>query len=184
MEWWTQYRTNLRSGIVPLGMLLISPLGLLGYMYFLEKTTGDPLIFLHTVEMFGDQRSSHLILLPQVFYRYVFKVLPNLTLYWPILFTTLLEIVVGVLFLVFLIVGFWRMRASYWVFLAGTYIIPTLSGSFSSMPRYVLIIFPAFVLFAYGVEKAPRLVKYLVFFFSYLGLLVASSLFFSGYWVS
>src|SRR5258708_5827313 len=46
-----------------LASILIAPLGLLIYMYYLFKKTGDALIFLHQITIFGEQRSSTLILL-------------------------------------------------------------------------------------------------------------------------
>src|SRR3989344_5630483 len=52
--------------------------GLAGYMWFLQRTTGDPLIFKNTIGLFGEQRSVEMVLLPQVFYRYFFKIIPNI----------------------------------------------------------------------------------------------------------
>src|SRR3989344_5885946 len=53
-------------------LTLTSPiLGLLIYSTYLWKTTGDPLFFLHSQWAFGAHRSSNLIFLPQVYYRYL-----------------------------------------------------------------------------------------------------------------
>lgn len=77
--------------------ILISPLGLLIYMNYLWKQTGDPLVFLHQVSIYGQQRSSTLVLLPQVLYRYVFEILPHVSYsYFPNVFTSYLEFLCGV----------------------------------------------------------------------------------------
>ncbi|PIZ68277.1 hypothetical protein COY12_00395, partial [Candidatus Roizmanbacteria bacterium CG_4_10_14_0_2_um_filter_33_96] len=53
---------------------LLAPLiGLFSYCFYLWKTTGDPFLFLTSQPVFGANRSSHLILLPQVYWRY-FKI--------------------------------------------------------------------------------------------------------------
>src|SRR5258708_1463259 len=98
------------------------------------------------------------ILLPQVIYRYVFKILPHVTYYYfPNVFTTYLEFIIGILFLVLIIYGFWKLRISYSIYALLVYLVPTLAGSFSSMPRYVLVVFPVFILVALLDRKSTRL---------------------------
>ncbi|MBU0845989.1 hypothetical protein KKH23_02175 [Patescibacteria group bacterium] len=170
--------------LVALGILL-SVFGIFAYMIYLNKVTGDPLEFFHNVSIFGQQRSSSLVLLPQVFYRYFFKILPNISYsYFPIVFVTYLEIVTALMFLVLTIASFFRLRLSYAFYLAVGYIIPTLSGSFSSFHRYVLILFPAFILSAIWLSKRKKWVKVIIFSILILGLLVATSLFTRGFWVA
>ncbi len=167
------------------GGLLLIPFGILGYMYFLKSQTGDPLEFLHSVEIFGQQRSSTFIVLPQVFYRYVFKVLPNINYdYLPVVFTTYLEFIVALVFTAAVAFSLFRQRISYAVYSLFAFVIPTLSGSFSSLPRYVLVIFPIFILFSDILEKQKKFVKFGVYFFMIIALIVATVLFSRGYWVS
>jgi Gpi18-like mannosyltransferase len=173
---------NKASAII--GLLLI-PLGIVFYMYYLNIRTGDPLEFFHSVEIFGPQRQAAFILLPQVFYRYFFKILPGINYsYFPVVFTTYLEIVTAVIFTTVSVVAFWRVRLSYAIYLAAGFIIPTLSGSFSSLPRYVLVLFPAFMVFARILEKRPKPVRFVVFTLLFTCLAVATALFTRGYWVS
>lgn len=161
------------------------PIGIGIYMFYLWKVTGDPLEFFHSVSIFGQQRSSDLILLPQVFYRYFVKILPNLNYnYFPIVFSTALEIVVALLFLVFSILAFLKLRLSYAVFLLLGYIAPTLSGSFSSLPRYVLVLFPGFILAALYLKKFSAIVKLFVLSLSFIGLAIATAMFVRGYWIA
>jgi len=164
--------------------VLIAPIGLLSYMLFLLKKVGDPFAFFNTLASFGEQRSSHLILLPQVFYRYMVKILPALhTTFWPTLFTTYLEFVIGLLFLIIICLSFKKLRLSYWFFLLFGYLIPTFSGSFSSLPRYVLVLFPTYILVGLMAAKSKK-VFFAIATISFILLVVSFSLFARGYWVS
>ena len=186
VEVWLQKRKNKKLGLFwPIVGIFLVPLGLFAYMYYLKITTGDPLEFFHSVSIFGQQRSSSLILLPQVFYRYFFKVLPNVNYdYFPIVFSTFLEIIAAIIFLVLTIVSFFKLRLSYAFYLAAGYLIPTLSGSFSSLPRYVLVFFPGFILMAIWLSKKSKWLRTAVLLILFLALGIATALFVRGYWVA
>lgn len=174
----------LRKNMLSLTSILFSSSGLIIYMSYLYKSTGDPLVFLHKVSIFGDQRSSLLIPLPQVFYRYIFKILPYLGTYWPTTFTTIVEFLVGTSFLVIILLSFRSLRKSYWIYLTLGYLIPTLAGSFSSIPRYVIVLFPAFLYLAIILEKQKKLYHYAVFATFAAIQFFCMILFFRGYWFS
>jgi len=163
---------------------LTIPSGLAGYMYYLDRTIHDKFAFYTNLTTFGEQRSDHLITLPQVFYRYFVKILPNLnTTFFPIIFTTYFEFFIGLTFLILIILSFRKIRWSYWTLLTFGYLIPTFSGSFSSMPRYVIVIFPVYFLVAKYLArfKFTLLVFYLI---SGILLIISFTLFARGYWVS
>ncbi len=161
------------------------PIGVLGYMWYSHNKWNDFLAFFHAAKNFGEQRSDHLILLPQVFYRYLVKIIPNLTWsYFPVVFTTLLEISVAILFLYVIISSFKKIRIEYWLYLVFGYLTPTLSGSFSSLPRYVMVLFPAFIFLSMKLEKVGSAVKYLVFSVLILISCIMQMLFIRGYFVS
>jgi hypothetical protein len=183
-EFLSQNRNSTKNKANLIFLFLFVPLGLIIYMIYLKITTGDALIFFHTINIFGSQRSASIIFLPRVYYRYIFKILPNLSWYWPVVFTTILEFSVATIFLISVLIGFWRLRISYWIYLAGGYFIPTFSGSFSSMPRYALVLFPAFILFAIYLNKSPKFIKAIVFLILFLSLGWSTVMFISGYWVS
>ncbi len=165
--------------------ILISPIGVAAYMCYLWMKTGDPLIFLHQISIYGAQRSSSFILLPQVIYRYLFKILPSLNyLYFPSVFTTYLEFVIGLLFLILIIYGLFKLRVSYSVFAVLTYIIPTMVGSFSSLPRYVLVIFPIFILSAIYLNRTPKIYTYIIFSVMLILTAITTAMFWRGYWIS
>ena len=156
------------------------PVTLASYLFYLYQTTGDPFNFLNTVGIFGPQRSSSLVLLPQVFYRYMFKILPNTNLS----FTPIFEFVVALGFLLLAILAFKRLRQSYVLYLLIGYLIPTFSGSFSSLPRYVLVLFPGFILAALYLNKTSKVIQALIFLVLFLGLGISTILFVRGYWIA
>lgn len=177
--------TNTSQKRVSLIATLFMLSGILAYMYFLWQTAGDPLVFYNKVDIFGAQRNSSLILLPQVFYRYLFKIIPSLDYtYFPVVFTTWLELVTSIVFALLLIYAFFKQRASYVAFFAAAFLLPTLSGSFSSLPRYVLIIFPAFLLASKILDRINKAWRYLIYFSLLLAFVVSGSLFLRGYWIS
>lgn len=176
---------TLASGTKLIGSIFLVPFGLLGYMYYLQKTVGDPLAFVHNITIFGEQRSSIPILLPQVFYRYFFKIFPNLNYsYFPVVFTTFIELSVAIAFLMLVVISFKKLKLSYSLYLAFGYLIPTLSGSFSSLPRYVLVLFPAFMLTAMWVVKQSAVVRFLVYALLVTGLIISTAMFTRGYWLA
>lgn len=151
--------------------LLIIPAFLLIYIIYIWYKTGDPLTIINSVSIFGAQRSGQLILLPQVFYRYVFKILPNINYnYFPGLFTAVLELTTGLVFTLLTIVTFIKLRLSYALLFLYSFIIPTFSGSFSSLPRYVLIIFPVYILAATLLRK-----RMILLFCNYINFIYTSN---------
>jgi len=165
--------------------LILIPLGIIFYMIYLGRFSGDFLAFIHAQVSVGEQRSSTLIILPQVFYRYLFRIIPNLNFnYLPIVFTTFLELGSALLFLILSVYSFWKLKLSYALFLSLGYLIPTLTGSFSSLPRYVLVLFPGFILLALWTEKLSRPFKIVIYGILFISLAIASGLFLRGYWVS
>lgn len=165
--------------------LLIIPIGLFSYMYYLFLYWGGSVKLYQAYTLFGEQRADHIVLLPQVFYRYFVKIIPNLSWnYLPVAFTVLLEITAATLFLYLIIISFRKVRWDYWIFSVLGYLIPTTSGSFSSMPRYVILLFPMFFVLAeklIGLKK-PLLITILILMSIILA--VTQVLYFRGYFVS
>ncbi len=162
--------------------LIIIPLGLLSYMVFLWYKYSDPLLFVHMQPLFGAGRSGGgLILAPQVVYRYV-KILltvPRTELrFWvAVLELSTLAICLSALYLAFKK----GVRKSYLLFSLLVLILPTLSGTLSSLPRYALASFAVFIFLA--TIKNPFLKITLLL----IGLVIEgllASLFFQGYFVS
>ena len=175
-EWWQQGRRF--KHFLP---LLLIPLGLGIYMIYLNRTTGDPLAFFHVQVNFAQLRSEKLILLYQVFWRYV-KMLFTVNRADPLYLTIVLEFVSGIVFLVTTVYSFIKHRLSYSVFNFLAYLTPTLTGSFTSLPRYVLLCFPSFLLIGELLSRSPLARKIVLGTFA-LAFIIFLSLFARGYWV-
>lgn len=184
VEWWEQNKIeNLKLKIKNLAFISLVPLGLIYYMRYLALRWGDPLLFLHVQERFGAERTGgKIVLLYQVFWRYLKMILT--TKADPLYFVVWLEFLVAAGFLGLLIYGYFqKVRLSWLVFGALSYILPTLTGTFSSLPRYVLVVFPGFIALGIFLEKYRNL-KIVYQAVSFI-LLIISLIFFSrGYWLA
>jgi len=160
--------------------LLITPLGLLAYMYYLKIVFNNPIYFLTSQPSFGAGRSDSLILLPQVIYRYIRIFLTTNILTLPF-FNAFLEFVFTLFPLTALVIWFKKIRFSYWVFSLTTLLLGTFTGTFLSMPRFALISI-AFIL-PQIVIATGRYIKPILFL---LGLMasILIMLFIRGYWVA
>ena len=184
IEWFQQDKKD--RSLKQLAFLGLSGLGIVAYMFYLHMHTGNALEFKTSLEyVYGEQRSDALVLLPQVIYRYIFKILPSMNWsYFAGSFSLLLEFMSGILFLILSIISFFKLRKSYAAYLIAGYLIPTLSGSFSSMSRYVLVLFPGFILMAIYVEKLPQNTRYTLYIAMIVCLAIATALFSRGYWIA
>ncbi len=164
--------------------LLIIPFGFLLYLFFLWQTTGNPLAFYSELSGYGVQRQGNFILLPQVFYRY-FNMLISVNINEPIYWTVLIELVTAILAISLLIWGYFKkMKLSYLFYAGSSFILPTLTGSFSSLPRYFLTIFPLFILIGILISNLSKPIKFSIISFLIFLLIVETALFLRGYWVA
>ncbi len=184
VELWKKYRNNLseqrKHFTKDLLGILIAPLGLIFYMVYLKNTTGDFLYFLSSQPSFGAGRSSlPLIFLPQVIYRYL-KIFLTVKVASLAFFNAFLEFSMTMGTVVVLIMAFKKMKFSYWIFSLLVVVLPTLTGTFSSMPRYVLM---AFMLFPYLAVRYEKNIKLIIIAQAFLQIILLS-MFIRGYWVS
>lgn len=166
---------------IPVWSWFIIPAGLIAYMIYLQQMYGDFLKFIHVQPAFGAGRSGgELIFLPQVIYRYIriYITVPLLSLnYW-------VAVLEGLTFLygIYLI---WKNRTQkiFWPYLmyaGGILLLPTLSGTLSSIPRYFLSAFP---LFWFVKSEEYRRDTITAVFFA-MGLIILTILFTRGYFVA
>jgi Gpi18-like mannosyltransferase len=181
-EWWQAKKSkNWKLEIRNFLFLCLIPAGLFKYMYFLWQKYNDPLMFFHVQPFFGAQRSGgKIILLYQVFWRY-FKMI--LTTKWDLLyFTVWLEFLTALGMLTILFLAYKKgIRESYLVFAGLAFITPTITGTFSSLPRYALVLFPCFVWL--GMMK-NTIVQNLLVVISGTLFIISTLLFFQGYWIA
>lgn len=160
--------------------ILLAPFGALLYMLFLKLDFDNPLYFLTSQPLFGAERSSgNLIFLPQVIYRYL-KIFLTVPLTSQLFFNAFLEFSFAIAVLICLLLFRKKMRISYLVFTLGCLLLPTLTGTFSSMPRYSLM---GFLLLPFIIQSVKGYLKILIGFFIAIGIIL-TSLFVRGYWVA
>ncbi len=137
----------------------LSPIyGLLIYSYYLSIKFGDPLGFYHSQEAFGAQRTSEgIVLIPQVLFRY-YKILTSSDVtfqYWIALLELLIFLIVALLLIwdTFKLIKKPKGRKFSEIISLNLYslsviVLPTLTGTLSSLPRYALPAFGFFVILA------------------------------------
>lgn len=162
---------------------MLIPLGLLFYMAYLNKAVGDPLYFLHVLPKFGTGRTGGRIILPyQVAWRYfkIFWTVPWREYNFKI---ALLEFI-STLFFGSLLLWAWLKRIgrqSSLIFSFLALITPTLTGTLTSMPRYLLVCFPCFILIGMIKNRKIYLPLYLL---SFILLVICTMFFIRGYWIA
>lgn len=164
--------------------IFLIPIGLLTYMLYQWISVGDSLAFYHLQKIVGEQHQEGVTLLPQVYFRYI-KMLFTVDILNPIYGTILLEFLVGILFFILPIYGFFKkVRLSYLCFAMIGFLLSTIQGSFSSVPRYVLILFPSFLCLALIIQGFSRWTKITLFLAAVVWLGLETTLFLRGYWVA
>jgi len=160
---------------------LISISGFVAYAAYLGLKFADPLMFFHVQTMFDNGRSGDsLIMLPQVLYRYIrilLTVSPASILY----LRATWELLTFILALSALIYYRHRLRLSALAFCSLAIILPTLSGTLSSFPRYLLVLSPLFIVAAQNLHQ-----KYLYLFslLQYAILIIVTALFVQGIFIA
>lgn len=157
--------------------------GLLSYMLYLWISFDDPFYFLHVQSEFGAGREEHIILLPQTIWRAI-KIVLTVPLDLRYL-GYLQELVYTCLFLGVLLFSFKRRYSipyAWLVFSVLAILLPTATGTLTSMPRYVFVAFPFFVILA--LVEWPKYVWYGIYLVSAALLIFNTVLFIQGYWVA
>jgi hypothetical protein len=173
-------RTTLRrpaTGVLrPLVGLALVPLGLLTYMAYLWVLRGDPLYFSHVQSHWG----RHLAL-PWASVSHAFKLITHAHAAQTIT-NNALEVSFTALMLGVLVAGAWRLRPSYSVYMALSILVPMSTSSLMSMPRFALVLFPMFVMFALWGARASVNNAIVALSLPILGLYTV--LFADWYWVA
>ena len=136
---------NRKNIITSSALVFISVSGFIAYLGFLAFKWGDPFMFFHVQTMFDNGRSgSEVILLPQVIYRYI-KILITVNPSSILFLRAIWELVTFMLSLTALYIYRKRIEISALIFCLSAILLPTLSGTLSSFPRYLLASVPLFV---------------------------------------
>lgn len=178
VEYFMQKQKSMRD---LLGILLI-PFGTIMYAIYNYVRWGNPLYFLQAQGELSNGRAVNTIIFPpQLIYRYIkilFTVSPVQYDWW----IALLEFSVF-WFGVVLIYVMWKqkIRLSYRVYAVLGMLVPVMSGTLTGFPRYVLPLFPLFIVMSGIKNKAFKIV--------YVGISIVLSfillaLFSRGYYVA
>lgn len=129
-------------------LLPIGSLGFLLFIAYLALYQGDALAFLHVQPLFGGGRAGEgIILLPQVLYRYA-RMLVTVELgslvYARLAFELLLFLGAGCLLFYYRR----RLTPALWWYCLAAILLPTFSGSLSSISRYLYAALPLFTVVA------------------------------------
>ena len=179
---WEYYQVK-KPKVLPLvGFCLIASSGLLLYLNYLLQRFNDFLIFVHSQPGFGAGRQvSELVLPYQVIARYFkmfLSVSPSNNIYPVLVF----EFLATLFFAGLIIYAFKKkLRSSYLIFIIPTLLLPTLTGTFASMPRYGLVAFPLFYLLGDFKNKYVKIILAAGFCLTLVWALIRFS---RGLWLS
>ncbi len=146
-NWW-------RTGIY---WALLIPGAFAAYLAWIQWQFGDWSLFFSNAAVW---HRSHLTFPLQTVWRYgrMMMTVPMDTLvYW----VACSELFFALFYVIWLIWSWKRIRFSYWVFWAVSWIIPSVTGTFQGMPRYGLHMFPLFFAIALWLTGKPRWVTWL-----------------------
>lgn len=160
---------------------LLSSSGLIAYMIYLYLRFDDPLYFFHVQSEFGGGRQESLVSYPQVVFRYI-KILLTARPFDLKYFAYVQEFIAGTIGLLAILLPYKKIKSSHLIFSLGAFFIPTLTGTFSSMPRYILACLPLFFFIGMNLKNKKTKIAYLVI--STLLLTINTILFIQGYWVA
>lgn len=162
--------------------LALIPLGLISYMFFNLAKLGNAFHFFLAQGQLNNERSVTSIVLPmQTIIRYsriLWEIPATKFAFWVALFEVLAFVIITILFFIA-----WKkkIRGSYLIYAIIAFLIPTLSGTFSGLPRYVLVLFPMFMTLAL-VDN--RIVKVIYAAASVVVLFILLMFFSRGYFVA
>lgn len=167
--------------------ILLGPfVGLGTYILYLWRSVGDPLYFLTAQSAFGAERSSNLILFPQVIYRYI-KIFLTADMSYAYMIAALeFSFFIGVFcILTYLAYNAYKRKKVFELglvlFSFAHLLLPTFTGSFSSIPRYSLCALALFI--GYGHIRSHK-VKVGILCISAVLQVILVALFVQGRFVS
>lgn len=172
---------NFKKNKFKIAFLCFGAFGLLSYMAFLKYEFNDPLYFFHVQSEFGGVREERIVLYPQVLYRSV-KILLTTNTQNISYFNYTMEFLTATIGLALVILATYRRHIGIMFFCLAAFILPTLTGTFSSMPRYILVCFPIYIYIAEKMNN-HKIYQIIWFFISLALLLISCTMFIQGYFI-
>lgn len=159
--------------------IILSSFGLLTYLIYLQVFHGDFLLF---QKSFSAWQQSSITFPPQVVFRYLkifASVNPTQFVFW----VAALEFICTISYFALTWYVARKIKLSYGIFMFLLFLLPTFSGTFAGMPRYVLHTFPAFLGLAVLLQSNKLIKMITLCAFILLGL-VFTALYTRGYFVA
>lgn len=159
----------------------IVPIGLVIYMTYLLITFNNPFYFISGQSAFGNERNTNSIVLPpQVIFRYS-KIL--LTTHGKDFLIAIFELFSTLAAVIILLLAFKdkKIKREWIIFGLFSVLLPTLTGTFSSMPRYIMVAFPIYI---YLALTRSKYIKIMIVFIFIILLTILTALFTQGYWIA
>lgn len=162
--------------------LLISSLGFVFYSLYLFIYFKSPLAMVMAQSNWG----RHLNIFGPIvaFISWINKLLVNPAqgLAFYTYSVILLEFVCGLFVVFYLFKSYKKENFYYWFYVLISFLLPTMTGSLASMPRYILVLFPIFLFLTKELKKNWQF--YSLFFILLILLIYFEALFLRGYWVA
>lgn len=172
-EYLSQHGFSLRKLDASLLWLALVPAGLATFMFFLWLSFGSPFAFAQTqVTGWGHGFTSIWSSLTRDL-----GFLRDQSEHWVIYEFAATAILVAAIF-----AGLRKLRGSYNIYMLVSLLVPLFGGTTKSMSRYLVVIFPLFILMAIHTKKPW--IRYSVYTVSILLLAVSTMFFVSGRWVA
>jgi len=163
-------------------LTLLSISGFMLFCFYLNKHFSDPFFFAQVQSGFGASRQTDkLILFHQVVWRYL-KMMFTIKGNGALFFTITQEFFISLLVLGLLIWGvIKKIKKPYLIYSFGSFLLPTLTGNLSSMPRYISLIFPLYFILD-GIKN--KWLKLVILVVSGTLLVINTALFVRGFWIA
>jgi hypothetical protein len=176
IEWYMQYKGELRERLATLATGALIPCGLFLYMAYLWVLRGDPLYFSHVQIHWNRHLAAPWVSVMDAFHKIAIAH-QGQTVAGQSLELAFTALMIGIL-----IVGWKQLRPSYIAYMALSILIPMSTSSLMSMPRFALVLFPMYAILARDGERPW--VNNLIVAFSLPLLGLFTVLYADWYWVA
>ncbi len=163
-------------------LIIFPPLGLLSFGYYSYLKFGKFFNFIYSHGQQANSREVDKIIFPlQTVYRY-FKIIAETNFSQFEWWIAILEFLAFLYFLVLFYFA-WKLavKKSYLIFSFLSFLLPVLSGTFSGLPRYILVLFPLYIVLALIKNFRIKIAVAVTFGVLQFGLLMAFS---RGYYIA
>ena len=176
IEWYMQYKNDLRDHAKSLAAGALIPCGLFVYMAYLWVLRGDPLYFSHVQIHWNRHFAPPWVSVISAFHKIAVATAGQT------IANQAMEISFTALMIAVLVVGWKQLRPSYIAYMALSILIPMSTSSLMSMPRFALVLFPMYAIMAREGERPW--VNNLIVAFSLPLLGLFTVLYADWYWVA